>query len=176
MASYISLKRLGARKRKAIERIRRCPFDLPEELFKKEYRMYKGNVRQLCELLDEDLIPKITGKHILTTEQKVLISLKVLASGSFQNVAKDYVNVAQPTVSKVLEDFVDALNSRVKDFIFMPSGRELNASKQQFYAEANFPGVVGAIDGTHIPIIAPNENEHLYVGRKGYHTINVQVG
>ena len=58
----------------------------------------------------------------------------------------------------------------------MPSGRDLNTSKQQFYAEANFPGVVGAIDGTHIPIIAPNENEHLYVGRKGYHTINVQVG
>ena len=42
MASYISVKRLGAR-RKAIERIRRCPFDLPEELFKKEYRINQSS-------------------------------------------------------------------------------------------------------------------------------------
>ena len=26
-----------------------------------------------------------------------------------------------------------------------------------------------------VPIIAPSENEHLYVCRKGYHAINAQV-
>lgn len=55
----------------------------------------------------------------------------------------------------------------------MPDTAE--AIKQQFYAVARFPGVVRAIDGTHIPIIAPAENEHLSVNRKGFHSINVQV-
>ncbi len=40
---------------------------------------------------------------------------------------------------------------------------------------AGFPGVVGAIDGTHVRIISPTVNEEAYVNRKGFHSINVQV-
>ena len=32
----------------------------------------------------------------------------------------------------------------------------------------------GAIDGTHIPILAPNESHADYVNRKGYHSIIMQ--
>ena len=44
----------------------------------------------------------------------------------------------------------------------------------------NFPGCTGAIDGTHIAIIAP-PTEHpahpgiAYYNRKGYYSINVQL-
>ena len=34
--------------------------------------------------------------------------------------------------------------------------------------------MLGAIDGPLVPIIAPSENEPVYVSRKGYHAINVQ--
>lgn len=44
-----------------------------------------------------------------------------------------------------------------------------------FFAIAGFPNVIGAIDGTHIRIQAPATHEHLYVNRKGYHSINVQA-
>jgi len=37
------------------------------------------------------------------------------------------------------------------------------------------PNVVGAIDGTLIPIIRPAESEEVYVCRKGFHAINVQA-
>jgi hypothetical protein len=43
------------------------------------------------------------------------------------------------------------------------------------YSVANFPGVIGLIDGTHIRIQAPSDHEDQYVNRKGYHSINVQV-
>ena len=42
-------------------------------------------------------------------EQQVLISLKLLASGSFQSSAKDNINVAQSTVSCTLSRFMDSL-------------------------------------------------------------------
>ena len=38
-----------------------------------------------------------------------------------------------------------------------------------------FPACIGAIDGTHIEIKLPPANEDTYVGRKGFHSINVQV-
>lgn len=38
------------------------------------------------------------------------------------------------------------------------------------------PGVIGCIDGTHIKITAPSNQEWAYVNRKGVHSINVQVG
>ena len=50
----------------------------------------------------------------------------------------------------------------------------------RFYRKYNFPGVIGCIDCTHIAIFPPkkddpNTPEHLYVNRKGYHSLNVQL-
>ena len=35
--------------------------------------------------------------------------------------------------------------------------------------------VLGCIDGTHAPILAPPCNENLFVNRKNFHSINVQA-
>ena len=39
-----------------------------------------------------------------------------------------------------------------------------------------FLGLLGCIDGTHIKVMAPRENESEYVNRKGVRSLNVQVG
>ena len=49
------------------------------------------------------------------------------------------------------------------------------ASAQSFNQLADFPGVLGCIDGTHIRVLAPPDEEWAYVNRKGQHSINVQV-
>lgn len=46
---------------------------------------------------------------------------------------------------------------------------------QDFETASGFPGVIGAIDGTHIRINAPKENSADYINRKGYHSIHLQV-
>ncbi|KYN08446.1 Putative nuclease HARBI1, partial [Cyphomyrmex costatus] len=46
----------------------------------------------------------------------------------------------------------------------------------RFWTRTQFPGVIGAIDGTHIAIVPPNaEREHLYINRKLYHSLNVLI-
>lgn len=49
----------------------------------------------------------------------------------------------------------------------------------RFYEKTGVPGVIGCIDCTHIAIFPPNSNglypEHIYVNRKGYHSINTQL-
>ena len=47
--------------------------------------------------------------------------------------------------------------------------------KQEFMAKYGFPGVLGAIDCTHVHLRAPADNAAIYVNRKGTHSINIQV-
>lgn len=50
----------------------------------------------------------------------------------------------------------------------------------RFNTKYNFPGIVGIIDCTHIGIFPPKTDdpvhpEYIYVNRKNYHSINVQL-
>ena len=45
----------------------------------------------------------------------------------------------------------------------------------RFQRRFNLPGVVGCIDCTHIAIVKPVIDEHLFFNRKGYHSLNVQM-
>jgi hypothetical protein len=46
---------------------------------------------------------------------------------------------------------------------------------QQFHERSQgFPGVIGAIDGCHIPIKQPRHNAHDYYNRKQFHSIILQ--
>ena len=56
----------------------------------------------------------------------------------------------------------------------MPTQQELINVMGGFHEIAGFPNVIGAIDGTHIRIKSPPNDEHLFVNRKNYHSINVQ--
>ena len=61
-----------------------------------------------------------------------------------------------------------------RDIHLPRNARDINNTKEGFYGLAGFPRVVGAIDGSLVPIIAPSDNEPVYVCTKGYHAINVQ--
>ena len=44
-----------------------------------------------------------------------------------------------------------------------------------FFQQANFPNVLGCIEGTHVRIQRPSEDEGSYINRKSYPSINVQA-
>ena len=71
----------------------------------------------------------------------------------------------------------EEISSKYSHFHFrFPENRnEISMVKRNFYINCHLPNVVGAIDGTLIPIIAPTTDEHVYVCRKGYHAINCQA-
>ncbi|CAC5400795.1 HARBI1 [Mytilus coruscus] len=106
---------------------------------------------------------------------KVLIALRFYASGSFQNIIADTFNIDKSTVSRTIHSVSNALVRRAPKFIKFPSGHVIEENKVKFNAVANFPNVLGLIDGTHVRIIAPSQHEEQFVNRKGYHSIKVQV-
>ena len=44
-----------------------------------------------------------------------------------------------------------------------------------FYEITDLPRIIGAVDGSLIPIRAPCNQEHLFVCHKGFHAINVMA-
>ncbi|CAH3146229.1 unnamed protein product, partial [Porites lobata] len=56
------------------------------------------------------------------------------------------------------------------------STENLADTKRKFYDVVHFPGVISAINGTHIRIICPNkENAMAFANRKQFYSINVQA-
>ena len=59
----------------------------------------------------------------------------------------------------------------------MPDEQESRLCKLDFYQNERWPSIVGLIDGTQIPLYTPFHpaDEAVYVNRKGFHAINVQI-
>ncbi len=80
--------------------------------------------------------------------------------------AESDLGPSQSTVSRVLNGTIAALTTPniVRQFIDFPTDLQTLRQKQEaFMRIAGFPGVVGAIDGTHVRIISPTVNEEAYV-------------
>lgn len=90
----------------------------------------------------------------------------------------DDMDLSQPSISRVITQTITALSQPhiVTQFVSFPLDvHTLQGHKRAFMDIARFPGVVGVIDGTHIRIIAPSENEEFVVNWKRYHSINAEI-
>nr|CAI5820631.1 unnamed protein product [Callosobruchus analis] len=47
--------------------------------------------------------------------------------------------------------------------------------QRRFMEATGFPGVLGAIDCTHVAMLPPHEEEHNYLNRKNFHSKNIQM-
>jgi len=74
-----------------------------------------------------------------------------------------------------VQKVVNALYAHVETFIHWPTIEEAEKTMETIKRNYAFPGVIGAIDGTHIKILAPREHNESYVNRKGFHSIQLQV-
>ncbi len=106
----------------------------------------------------------------------VQAGLRFFASNSKHNIIGDVIGMHKSSSCKVVHEFTDAIIRHKNEFIKMPETREeRDAIKGGFFELARMPGDVGCIDGTHIRISSPSENEADFVNRKGFHSINVQA-
>jgi len=97
--------------------------------------------------------------------------------GAFQKAAGDAEYMSQPSLNRHFHQVVDALCNRKDRFIQFPTDPAvLKVISKGFYDFAGFPNVVGIVDGTQIPIYKPHKNAENYVNRKGFHSLNMQVG
>ena len=102
---------------------------------------------------------------------QVLAALRYLGSASLQLTVADSLGLSQPTVSRCVQRVCSSLYNKMDQFIKWPVSTV--AAKNEFFAISGFPGVVGAIDGTHVRIQEPKLNPNSFINRKYFPSINV---
>lgn len=114
----------------------------------------------------------------ITLESKFFSALRLYATGSYQRcIGQDFnAGMSQTSVHLCIISVTNALERLSNRYIKLPNTREeRNTLKVEFMNRWNFPGVIGVIDGTHIALLKPSEEEHNFINRKGFHSINVQI-
>ena len=144
----------------------------------RRYRLDRESILFVTNLVREALTSDTNRKHPLSPEMKVIITLRCLATGKMQLCNSDDLGPSQASISKAISQTIDALadSNILQQFIVFPTTQETaEANKAAFMGIAGFPEVIGVIDGTHVKIMAPKEQEEVFVNWKGHHSINVQV-
>ncbi|XP_042148188.1 putative nuclease HARBI1 [Ixodes scapularis] len=129
----------------------------------------------IADVLASDLIRPRRRNHANPVLIQVLLALKLFATGTFLITAEDFLHLHESTASRCVRRVALALAKQAPHFIRWPTAAEVPEQQRQFYAVDGFPGVVGAIDGTHVRIQGPPLHEELFVNRHFYHSINVQL-
>uniref|UniRef100_A0AAZ1XDW7 Putative nuclease HARBI1 n=1 Tax=Oreochromis aureus TaxID=47969 RepID=A0AAZ1XDW7_OREAU len=144
----------------------------------RRYRLDCAGIMFVVDLL-RDAITSPTRRHnAITPETKVITTLRYLATGKMQQCSSDDLGLSQSSISRVIRQTLTALSQPniVTQFVSFPlDARTLHTHKRAFMDIAGFPGVVGVIDGTHVRIIAPSEDEAVFVNKRNFHSINVQI-
>jgi len=149
--------------------------ELSDEELVKRYRLDRAGILFVTDLVRPILQCETRRNHALTAEMKVIITLRFLATGKMQLCSSDDLGVSQPTVSRVITETLNALSNGdiLRRFIKFPMTVDaVERNKAAFLNIAHFPHV---IDCTHVRIMAPREQEAVFVNRKGFHSINVQI-
>lgn len=119
-------------------------------------------------------------RHAIPIEKRVATSIlsKRLSNGnSYRSVSKVF-GIRKSTAVLLNQEFVSALLQHIQDFIRFPETEPETAiaiAKFHDSSGCELPQVVGAIDGTHIEILAPNSESRVdCFSRKRKYTINSQ--
>uniref|UniRef100_A0A8D8TQD9 Nuclease HARBI1 n=1 Tax=Cacopsylla melanoneura TaxID=428564 RepID=A0A8D8TQD9_9HEMI len=115
------------------------------------------------------------GKEPVNPEKMLQIFLRHMGSKEGIREISDRFNVAISTVFQIRRRSIKAVLNLLPLLIKWPSRNDFEIIEQEFNNFCGFPGVIGAIDGSHIPIKVTNDIADSYKNRKMQHSIILQA-
>ncbi|XP_071092733.1 uncharacterized protein [Haliotis cracherodii] len=126
-------------------------------------------------------------KHYLTTKEfyvtdpieldhKLAIAVYWLASSAEFRTIANLFGVSKSTVHKCVHEICNVIpENLLEKYVKFPKDEDLKFVISGFEQTWGFPNCAGALDGTHIPVIAPTTAHGDYLNRKGYYSIILQA-
>lgn len=144
--------------------------------WQKNFRMRRITFNNLCESLRPRLSREDTSfRQAVSVELRVAVTLWRLATNSEIRTVSHLFGVGESSVCVFTKEVVTAINEILApQYLHTPSAAEMQDIVRGFREKWNFPQCAGAVDGTHIPILAPSFNPADYYNRKGEYSIILQ--
>ncbi|XP_036325553.1 putative nuclease HARBI1 isoform X2 [Rhagoletis pomonella] len=136
------------------------PLALSNNAFIKRFRLNKEAFQHVLKKIDFLSHDTKAAPPVL----QLAASLSLLGSGSYQHtVGSDYlIGMCQSTVSKLTSHVLLEMENKL-----CPEFIKFDVDNSQTF--------IGCIDGTHIGLQKPTQNEHMYFNRKGFHSLNAMI-
>ena len=93
---------------------------------------------------------------------------------AYRSVAERF-DLGKGSLHGIVMNVCNALSNLMCDIIKFPQQHEFEMVSNGFRQKCGFPGVIGAIDGTYIPIPGPSQDRDSYICRKGFPAVHLQV-
>ena len=141
--------------------------------FKSRLRIDVSTFEYLCSTLAPSLLKQDTNmRSAISVEVKVAVAISRLATSNSMQTIADLYRIGLSTSQLAVSQFVGAIKSiLLKKFIRWPSTSTMEKFASEFENIHGISYVVGAVDGLHIPIVAPRFHTADYYNRKGFHSI-----
>ena len=148
--------------------------------WKRHFRVNRTTFQHLCTELSGKLQHASTSSTSMRTavsvEKRVAIALwQVGTNVEYRTISHLFgvgISTACVIVREVCRAIVDVL---LKRYIRIPTGPQARDIVREFEQQWGFPQCFGAIDGSHIPIIAPKNSHMDYYNCKGFYSIVLQA-
>ena len=99
-----------------------------------------------------------------------------LATNIEYRTLSEMFGLGRSTVGVIVVETCHAIATHLlPQYVSIPHGDKLKEVVEGFEAYWGFPQAAGGIDGSHIPIIRPDESASDYYNRKGYYSIIMQA-
>ena len=146
------------------------------KLFKQYTRLLLENFDYLCGILSPSL-SRLDTKYraSIPLRNRVALSFNRLgSSNSLRGCAKMY-GIHESIASINVREFCGAIEKYLKPLVIEKQSKTtLNRIAAEFEELRGLPYVIGAVDGSHIPIIAPPIDPTSYYCRKGFYSTLLQ--
>ncbi|XP_071092711.1 uncharacterized protein [Haliotis cracherodii] len=147
--------------------------------FQSHFRLHRTSFEQLCQELhrtDPSIVTIFSGGNTpVSLEKSTMITLWYLANQDSMRTISVKFGVAKSSVHSVVHTVNTVIEKMAKKYIKWPDAHRMATIASEFQDRAEFPGVIGAIDGCHIPIKAPSSHQEDYNNRKMTHTVILQA-
>ena len=132
-----------------------------DHLWHEHFRVSRNTFEHICGLVGPELVRQNTIlRQAISIEKRVGVALWRLATGNSYRTVGLTFGIGRCTAMNLKDEFCTALLRRANDFIKFPNTEaKTRQSVQEFQDISRFPQVVGALDGSHIPIRAPKETQ-----------------